>query len=92
MNSCFYQDKYCFTGKFSLARNILLSKVFAQFLLNCERSSRTHLLIMIDYVYDYLAHSSSGLFSDQLHQVPRSLTLPTKLRQYIFTTIVILLS
>jgi hypothetical protein len=44
---------------------------------------------MIDY--DYSAHSLSGLFSDRLHQVLRLLTLPTKLKLLIFTTIVILL-
>jgi hypothetical protein len=42
--------------------------------------------------YDYSAHSPFGLFSDQLRQVLRLLILPTKLKLYIFPTIVILLS
>ena len=44
-------------------------------------------------LYDYLAHSqASGPFSDQLHQVLRLFILHTKLRLFVSTTIVILLS
>ena len=45
-----------------------------------------------DYDYDYSSHTPLRLFSDRLHQVLRLLVFPTKLRLFIFTTIVILLS
>ena len=45
------------------------------------------------HTIQYSARSTSGLFSDRLHQVLRSLILPTyRLTSFIFTTIWILLS